>query len=123
MKPMGKRHRVFVYGTLRAGGVENSRMSSALLLGNGQVRGRLFRVDWYPAVVLGSKGEIQGEVYEVDEEQLAALDEYEGGEYKRVLVDVMGVASGPAWIWEWDLPVDGLQELESGDWLKEVRPA
>ncbi len=84
----GLRERVFVYGTLRVNAEQGGRMKGAHLLGSGVVGGRLYQVDWYPGLVLANDGEVVGEVYEVDEVMLAALDEYEGGEYRRVKVQV-----------------------------------
>jgi gamma-glutamylcyclotransferase (GGCT)/AIG2-like uncharacterized protein YtfP len=113
---------VFVYGTLRKGGSNHHRMAGALKLGAGTVRGRLFHVDWYPGIILDHAGnEIHGEVYVVDAETLAALDEFEGDAYARVRVEVAGTAAHDAWIWEYRMPVEGLREITSGDWF-EIEP-
>jgi gamma-glutamylcyclotransferase (GGCT)/AIG2-like uncharacterized protein YtfP len=50
---------LFVYGTLRrgCGSVEAQRLhAQATWLGQGRVRGRLYRVDWYPALVACRSG-------------------------------------------------------------------
>jgi len=109
---------LFVYGTLRKGGSNHHRMAGAMALGAATVRGRLFHVDWYPGLVLDESGiEVRGELYEVDAATLAALDEFEGGEYQRVRQTVDAGAPVTAWIWEFRMPVDGLREIPSGDWF------
>ena len=113
-------HRVFVYGTLRRGGAQGSRMQGGQWLGAGRVRGELFRAAWYPGVVLREDGGfVQGEVFAVDDDLLDKLDEYEGGEYRRVRVTVEGDAAGEAWMWEWAGEVPGGGGIVSGDWLAE----
>lgn len=113
-----RRHRVFVYGTLRRGAAQCHRMAGAEWLGPGVVRGELFRVSWYPGLVLRvDRGVVKGDVFAVDDELLERLDEYEGHEYRRVRVAVEGDATGDAWIWEWagEVPPEG--SVVSGDWL------
>ena len=121
---------VFVYGTLRRGGSNHFRMAGAEFISSGTVQGRLYRIDWYPGLVLDETGdEIHGEVYSVDAEQLAALDvfeglsagEIEGSEYRRVSTTVMQQSSQPitAWVWEWLGLTDESHRLTDGDWLKE----
>lgn len=111
-------HRVFVYGTLRTGGSAGQRMAGGTLLGGGFIRGRLYQIDWYPGVVLDeSGGPVTGEVFEVDDDQLAELDLYEGAEYRRTMVRVDGDVPPDAWIWEWMGPLDESKRIAGGDWL------
>ncbi len=121
---------VFVYGTLRRGGSNHFRMAGAEWIAPGTVRGRLYRIDWYPGLVLDDAGEeIHGEVYSVGPELLSALDvfeglsagEIEGSEYRRVETTVMPRNSQPltTWIWEWLGITHESQRLTDGDWLKE----
>lgn len=121
---------VFVYGTLRRGGSNHFRMAGAEFVTAGTIRGRMYRIDWYPGLVLDDSGdEIHGEVYRVDSDLLAALDvfeglsagEVEGSEYRRVETSVVGRDSRilTAWVWEWLGMVDETQRLSKGDWLKE----
>lgn len=110
------RHRVFVYGTLRRGGSNHERMAGATLIGPATVRGHLYRIDWYPGLVLDSDGpEVVGEIYEVGESRLSALDDYEGEEYRRLLTEAS--TGERVWVWEWigDPPLKG--HLPNGDWL------
>jgi gamma-glutamylcyclotransferase (GGCT)/AIG2-like uncharacterized protein YtfP len=120
---------VFVYGTLRRGGSNDFRMAGAEFITAGTVAGRIYRIDWYPGLVLDDAGdEIHGEVYAVDEELLADLDlfeglsagEIEGSEYRRVPATVVCKDSRilTAWVWEWLGITDESQRLHDGDWLK-----
>lgn len=123
----GTRELVFVYGTLRRGGSNHFRMAGADLLTEGWVRGRLFRISWYPGLVLGGENEVRGEVYSVDAGQLLALDEFEGlsageiegSEYRRVKAEVRqpGGEAISAWVWEWIGVVDEAPVVAEGDWF------
>jgi gamma-glutamylcyclotransferase (GGCT)/AIG2-like uncharacterized protein YtfP len=120
---------VFVYGTLRRGGSNHFRMAGAEFVTAGTITGRMYRINWYPGLVLDPAGdEIHGEVYSVGPELLAALDVFEGisagemdgSEYRRVQTTVVGQDSRllNAWVWEWLGMTDESQRLRDGDWLK-----
>lgn len=120
---------VFVYGTLRRGGSNHFRMAGAEFVAAGTITGRMYRIDWYPGLVLDDAGgEIHGEVYSVRPEQLSELDifeglsagEIEGSEYRRVQTTVVQQDSRTctAWVWEWLGMTDESQRLTDGDWLK-----
>lgn len=116
------RELVFVYGTLRRGGSNHFRMAAAEFLESGTLRGRLYRVDWYPGLVMDAAGdEIHGEVFAVRPEQLAELDDFEGQEYRRIRATVKTPYGVPmkVWIWEWLMPTDEGQRITGGDWLQE----
>jgi gamma-glutamylcyclotransferase (GGCT)/AIG2-like uncharacterized protein YtfP len=118
---------VFVYGTLRRGASNHFRMHGAEFVRSGVLRGRMYRVGWYPGLVVDVQGDdLVGEIYAVGPEQLAALDlfeglsagEIEGSEYRRVRAAVTGGESPlEAWVWEWLGPVDERQRIAGGDWL------
>lgn len=110
---------VFVYGTLRKEGSNGFRMGSSRCLGAGTVGGDLYRIDWYPGLVLGGENAVIGELYEVARCDLSALDEYEGDAYRRKKVSVT-MENGQAieaWIWEYIQEISGLERIPSGDWL------
>jgi gamma-glutamylcyclotransferase (GGCT)/AIG2-like uncharacterized protein YtfP len=119
----GRRERVFVYGTLRRGGSNGWRMAGSNWIGLAEVAGRLYRIDWYPGLVLDSAaGPVTGELFEVDEALLATLDDYEGPEYRRVLTRAAlcgdsCAGSCEAWVWEWHGGIDEASRLARGDWL------
>jgi len=126
MNSPGERFRVFVYGTLRREGSNHFRMEGSSFLGEATVRGRLYKIDWYPGLVLDPAGDpVPGEVFEVGPEQLAALDEFEGvsaaevegSEYRRVET-IAQLESGPmtVGVWEWIGPVKEADRIR--DWLE-----
>jgi gamma-glutamylcyclotransferase (GGCT)/AIG2-like uncharacterized protein YtfP len=105
-------------------------MAGAEFISSGTITGRMYRIDWYPGLVLDPAGdEIHGEVYFVGPELLSALDvfeglsagEIEGSEYRRVETTVMQQDSRTvtAWVWEWLGMVEEGQRIRDGDWLKE----
>lgn len=111
---------VFVYGTLRRGGSNHHRMEGGNWLGPATVAGRLYRVDWYPALVLdAAAGPVAGDLFEIPEGQLPQLDDYEGSEYRRVKAQVLTAEgeSVEAWAWEWQEDAHGLQLIAGGNWL------
>ncbi|SDY91336.1 Cation transport regulator ChaC [Evansella caseinilytica] len=73
---------VFVYGTLRRGEANHDLLSPATLIASqAWVTGELFDTgEGYPAMVDSSdeSSEVYGEIYEVNNEQLTALDVLEG---------------------------------------------
>lgn len=102
-------------------------MASAEFLGKATVAGVLVKVDWYPGLVLEGATRVYGEVYEVDEQTLRALDEFEGigiedkrnDEYKRVQASVQ-LETGEQLecaIYEWQLGVANYEVVTHGDWL------
>ncbi len=121
------KQRIFVYGALRKGASNAWRMKDATWISTANVQGTLVKVDWYPGLVLLGTTQVQGEVYEVDEETLKELDEFEGigvddgrsDEYRRIEAHV-NLDSGEgirAFLYEWQLGIDAYEVVEGGDWL------
>jgi gamma-glutamylcyclotransferase (GGCT)/AIG2-like uncharacterized protein YtfP len=71
---------IFVYGTLRRGGVNDiNRLSpSPRFMGIAQVAGRLVSLGDYPGIQLGKGGYVVGEVYAISAELEMVLDHIEG---------------------------------------------
>lgn len=124
------RELVFVYGTLRRGGSNHFRMEKAEFISEARARGFLYRIDWYPGLVLDERGnDIAGEVYAVDPDLLSVLDvfegisaqEVEGSEYRRVRT-VVKLPEGflSPWVWEWNGAVDESKKIAGGDWLNDA---
>lgn len=120
------REMVFVYGTLRRGGSNHFRMAGAEFVAAATVRGRLYQIDWYPGLVLDDTADdVTGEIYLVSGILLESLDDFEGGEYRRVLTLAQCGGGHPslpsAWIWEWLGPCDEKNRIINGDWLAPAR--
>lgn len=80
--------KLFAYGTLQdpivqvklLGRILNRRPAAI----NGWHKTKVFTDEaWYPAIQHG-KEQVWGSILEVDQEDFAALDEYEGSAYKRI---------------------------------------
>ena len=118
-------NRLFVYGTLRRGSSNEYALELAVasrFVGHGRIRGRLFRVTHYPALVAPANETdwVTGDLFEnIGEELLQRLDHYEGPEYTRVIVEVM-LDDGQqleAYLYFYQLPVEHLELIPSGDWF------
>ena len=87
---------VFVYGTLRRGGVNdiNRLKPPPRFMGVTQVAGRLFSLGDYPGIQLGKGGCVVGEVYAISDELEMVLDRIEGllpipdGQYRKKYIQV-----------------------------------
>jgi gamma-glutamylaminecyclotransferase len=84
---------IFVYGTLKRGGSNHSWLEGQRFVGEAVTEPlfRLHDLDGYPGMVrdLEAGVSVRGEVWEVDAECLARLDELEdvsGGEYCREMI-------------------------------------
>lgn len=119
---------VFVYGTLRQGASNHWRMEGAEFVGEGEVEGLLYRIGWYPGLVLKEgSGTVKGEVYRADAEKMAKLDVFEGcsagdpepHEYRRVKTRVrLAGGTQETWVWEFIAPIGEREAIGSGDWLE-----
>jgi gamma-glutamylcyclotransferase (GGCT)/AIG2-like uncharacterized protein YtfP len=115
---------VFAYGTLRAGQPNHSRFLAGHRGRRGVLRDHRLHAGAYPWIEAWPGGRVVGEVFDVDDHLLAALDDLEGadvGLYRRAAADIaldVGRTLG-AWVW-----IGGSVALESdpvvagGDWLK-----
>ncbi|MDB5871431.1 MAG: gamma-glutamylcyclotransferase [Ramlibacter sp.] len=120
---------VFVYGTLRRGGRNdiNRLQPAPRYVGMGEVKGKLYHIDWYPGLTLGGDEAVTvvGEVYEISAALEAVLDEIEeivpgeASEYfKRELsIEVRG---RPLQCLVYEINPDrvrGKQAIGHGDWI------
>ncbi|MBI5262691.1 MAG: gamma-glutamylcyclotransferase [Bradyrhizobium sp.] len=127
--------RLFVYGTLMRGfdnPMAKLLTANADLLGPATCRGRLYRVTYYPALVLSDDATeaVHGELFRLRarDELLGELDMYEAcgegfaepTEYLRKLVTVTldrGEIS-EAWTYVYNWPVTELPRIESGRFVE-----
>ncbi len=113
---------VFVYGTLKRGFSLHKYLAEAKFLGEAKLSGyEMYDLGWYPGIKSG-KGEIYGEVYEVEPGTLAVLDEIEdeGEEYERCLLPVQ-LKDGQiidAFVYIYRGDVSGCPVVKSGCWTK-----
>ena len=130
-RPCGARH-VAVYGTLRAGGVNDiARLDPDILcLGLTTLSGSLYDLGWYPGLRLEGAQQVLAEVYAMDDALEQAMDRIEGlwpedvGEYaKRILTLPVALPGGavqplPVLVYE-ALPttVAHAPAIEASDWL------
>ncbi|WP_114810650.1 gamma-glutamylcyclotransferase family protein [Paraburkholderia kururiensis] len=127
---------VFVYGTLRAGEINDINVAAArydiaapTLVGEAFVRGRLFDFGAYPGLVVEQVGDralrVKGDVYEIDDALVAVLDEieevYPGVEglflARHTEVEVNGVALTCRFYPVAPDSARGWPEIRNGDWV------
>jgi gamma-glutamylcyclotransferase (GGCT)/AIG2-like uncharacterized protein YtfP len=118
------KHLVFVYGTLRRGGAGamSLRFPDSKFIANAKVSGSLYDLGAYPGLLLNeSNSLVTGEVYEVDEETLKKLDDFEAASsYRRKQDEIsLGAQHKVCWIYEPNPEFYSLRELiTSGDWVE-----
>jgi gamma-glutamylcyclotransferase (GGCT)/AIG2-like uncharacterized protein YtfP len=129
---------LFVYGSLRSA-CDNpyARLlrEESDYLGRASVIGRLYRVDWYPGLIIRDKdrggGVVRGEVFRLRDAEalLEVIDSYEGcgaedprqSEFSRARTAAV-LDSGEivaCWIYVYTGHINGKTLIESGDWAEE----
>ena len=123
---------LFVYGTLRrdcTSGAHATYLADAHFIARATLSGKLFRVSYYPALVLDENaGKVTGEVYRLTSaEQLAQLDAYEEcaypalpqQEYQRIQVQVLTDVGEnlSTWVYAYQHDCDQLELIASGDFI------
>jgi gamma-glutamylcyclotransferase (GGCT)/AIG2-like uncharacterized protein YtfP len=129
---------LFVYGSLMStsGHPMGARLrAEARLIGPATIRGRLYRVSWYPGVAENTNPEqrVHGELYALDApgRALEWLDAYEGiapgsrdgSEYERVERPAR-LATGEeiaAWVYLYQKDVTGFRLVPDGRWRIDTR--
>lgn len=124
---------VFVYGTLRAGEINDIGLAAARhgvkaprWVGRAAVVGRLYDFGDYPGLVRDdAAGPVRGDVYEIDEALVPVLDEIEGVKpgidslfkSRELIVAVMG-RELPCFFYPVDeVSVSGRTRIPAGDWI------
>ena len=122
------KHLVFVYGSLRDGnpGAMAIRFPSSKFIADARVKGGLYDMGAYPGLLLdGSDSLVTGEVYEVDDETLNSLDQFElSDDYVRREVEIAQDSERRrCWIYVPDRGAELFSErmlIESGDWIEHL---
>jgi gamma-glutamylcyclotransferase (GGCT)/AIG2-like uncharacterized protein YtfP len=127
---------IFVYGTLLQPANPYARYLTehCSYISSGKVKGVLYDIGEYPGLTLNDKANCfsYGSIYKMDDPVtiLQVIDEYEGvgpGEdqpnlYRRVSMAVE-TPSGilDAWVYLYNLPVNGLEPIPSGNYLEYIK--
>ncbi|OLE52432.1 MAG: hypothetical protein AUG51_18200 [Acidobacteria bacterium 13_1_20CM_3_53_8] len=118
------KHLVFVYGTLRRGGARamTIRFPNSKFIADARVIGSLYDLGAYPGLLLNeSNSLVLGEVYEVDDEILNELDDFEASSYylrKQVEIS-LGIHRRMCRVYEPNPEFYSLRTLiTSGDWIE-----
>jgi gamma-glutamylcyclotransferase (GGCT)/AIG2-like uncharacterized protein YtfP len=121
------KHLIFVYGTLRRGSgarAMSARFPDSKFIAEAKVSGSLYDLGAYPGLLLDeSDSLVTGEVYEVDDELLKTLDDFEASSsYFRKQVEIsLGTDKRRCWIY---VPEDNPEFyahrtlISSGDWIE-----
>ncbi|HWN09910.1 MAG TPA: gamma-glutamylcyclotransferase family protein [Pyrinomonadaceae bacterium] len=118
------RHLIFIYGSLRRGspGSILLRFPRAEFIAETKVRGDLYDLGAYPGLQLSySDSLVSGELYEIDEETLKLLDEFEeSSNYRRAQFEIsLGAETRQCWTYEPYPSFYSLRKLiTSGDWIE-----
>jgi uncharacterized protein (DUF1330 family)/gamma-glutamylcyclotransferase (GGCT)/AIG2-like uncharacterized protein YtfP len=118
------KHLVFVYGTLRRGGAGamSIRFPDSKFITEAKLSGSLYDLGAYPGLLLDeSNSLVTGEVYEVDDETLNKLDDFEASSnYRRKQVEILlGNQRRACCVYEPDPAFYSLRTLiTSGDWIE-----
>ena len=120
-------HLVFVYGTLRRGsaGAMSIKFPKSRFVAEAKVSGSLFDLGVYPGFLHdGSNSLVVGEVYEVSDETLKELDDFESASHywrKQVKIS-LGAHTKKCWIYAPNPEaLAGRTPITSGDWIEYVR--
>lgn len=122
-KPVTK-HLVFVYGSLRRGGAGAMpiRFPNSKFIADAKVSGCLYDLGAYPGLLIDeSNSLVIGEVYEVDDELLKKLDDFEASShYWRKQAEVsVGTDRRTCWVYEPNPEFYSLRRIiTSGDWME-----
>lgn len=114
--------RLFVYGSLKTGFCHHDELAGCELLGQARTHDgfRLVRLGEYPAMVKGSEGFVEGELYRVPVERLPALDEFEDVPflYQRQEIELADGSRAFAYLIDEERAA-GLREVGDGIWRED----
>lgn len=124
---------LFVYGTLRNGGVYHHVLGTSKYLGTAEADGRMYSLGRFPAAQFypGDDGSdrITGELYDVSIETLDKVDSLEGffenrpeiSLYVRRKIPLRGV-DRRVWAYEFRSELEGrVPRIPHGDWIRFLR--
>lgn len=107
---------VFVYGTLKKGQGNHRLLTGAEYIGKDSLKNHvIYSLGGFPGMTVGD-GQVQGEVYEVDEVILGALDILEGHPRFYERREVTTDDNRKAWTYYYHHPVKKIHLIQSGVW-------
>lgn len=120
--------KIFVYGTLLKGMSRFGVLAESQFLGHGCIRGQLYDLGDYPAIIEGS-GTVYGELYEIDGEKRRELDRIEAYHpddeehslYLRKEADITLLNDGAyesAYAYFYNRDPDGYEQILCGDYRR-----
>ena len=118
------KHLVFIYGSLRRGSARSMsvRFPTSRFIADAKINGSLYDLGAYPGLLVNeSKSAVTGEVYEVDDETLNRLDDFESSsDYWRKQIEIsLGAQTKMCWTYEPNPESYSLDRLiASGDWIE-----
>jgi gamma-glutamylcyclotransferase (GGCT)/AIG2-like uncharacterized protein YtfP len=111
--------RLFAYGTLLSGEGNHRVLGGSRLLGLRRTEPRytLVSLGAFPALLVGGETSVAGEVFEVDDDTLAAVDRLEGHPhfYRRIRVRLLGGESVQGYVLA-RVRKGTYPMIKSGDW-------
>jgi gamma-glutamylcyclotransferase (GGCT)/AIG2-like uncharacterized protein YtfP len=124
---MSETVKFFVYGTLKKGGRLSGGVAKYLKnVEKGIIRGKLYNVGAFPAVILGGETSVKGEIHEFESPEAVhkLLDRIEGcygndpnNLYNKEQVEVLTQeGTETCYVYEFNRPVEKLPVIESGEW-------
>jgi gamma-glutamylcyclotransferase (GGCT)/AIG2-like uncharacterized protein YtfP len=117
--PEGEVDLVFVYGTLKRGGLLHHYLRYAEFVAEVELHDhRMYNVGFCPAIAASEGGVVTGEVFEVEPWTMGILDGVEGMAYRRTIVtlDLPGRGERQVYTYVWRGHVDDMPEVEGGVW-------
>lgn len=111
--------KVFVYGTLLSGEGNHRQLRGARVLAVRRTEPRytLVSLGPYPAMIAGGSTSVMGEVYDLDDDLVRALDHFEGvpSLYRRERIRLLGGETVDGYLLARPRP-KRYQLIPSGDW-------
>ena len=116
---------LFTYGTLMRGERAESLLSSARFVGTGLTMAEfvLYDLGSFPALCRGGTTQVSGELYELNQTTLAAIDRYENcpNLYERISITVTTGQTAYTYLIRPEF-LEGAVPIESGCWRTGRRP-
>lgn len=122
---MQKKHRIFVYGSLRRGESYHHLLETAIFEAPARTPARYVLLDlgWYPGLITGGTTAITGEVFTVSDALRAQLDRYEDHPhlFERQVIVLEDGSEAEAYVYVAGVPPHA-RPVPSGDWCRRAKP-